>query len=296
MSKLVKFQIIKSPFPVTIQDAGRFGYLEQGIPISGAMDLESAVIANKLVGKPDDNSVLEITLSGTEISISDKCQIAITGANLSPRLNKKPISTWETISIDKPSIISFGKAVSGCRAYLAFNGTFNLHPWLGSFSAFGKLTPALVLKNGDSIEGLSSASVSKKIYPKKYQPIFLNSQKIKILKGPEFDNFSKKQIDNFLKTSFTIASNSNRMGYNLTEGFKNYKQKKELISSGVLPGTIQVTNAGHLTILMRDAQTTGGYPRIANVLSEDINKLAQMKAGDEIFFEIVSLESFKNRF
>ncbi len=289
MSNLVKFQIVKSPFSVTIQDAGRFGFLEQGIPISGAMDLKSATIANQLVEKPDDNPVLEITLSGTEISISGKCQIAITGANLSPRLNNKPISTWQTISIKKPSIISFGKAVSGSRAYLAFNGTFNLKPWLGSFSAFGNLTPALVLKNGDSIEGLPSTSVSKKIYPEKYRSTFHNSQKIKVWKGPEFDNFSKKQIDHFLKTDFKIAPNSNRMGYNLTKGFKNYKQKNELISSGVLPGTIQVTNSGHLAILMRDAQTTGGYPRIAHVLGDDINKLAQMKAGDEIFFEIVSL-------
>ena len=289
MSDLVKFQVRKSPFPVTIQDAGRFGYLEQGVPISGAMDLESAAIANQLVGKSNNAPVLEITLSGTEISISDKCQIAITGANLSPKLNKKTIPTWETITIEKPSIISFGKAISGCRAYLAFNGIFDLQPWLGSFSAFGNLTPSLILKNEDSIEGRSSASILKKIYPEKYRPTFANSQKIKVLKGPEFDNFSKKQIDYFLKTDFTVASNSNRMGYNLTEGFTNYKQKKELISSGVLPGTIQLTNSGHLTILMRDAQTTGGYPRIANVLNDDINKLAQMRAKDKIFFEIVSL-------
>jgi len=291
MKSNVNFHIKKTIFPLSFQDAGRYGFLAQGVPISGAMDLESAAIANRLVDNSEVNPVLEITLSGSRISISNKCQIAITGANLSSKINNKPVPMWETITIEKPSILTFEKVISGCRAYLAFNGNWKIEPWLKSYSAIAQsnLTPQFVFKKGDSIDATSNTFISKKIYPEKYRPSFPVAQKIKVMEGPEFNSFTKTQIKYFLKKGFKIASNSNRMGYNLAAGFKNYKQKKELISSGVVPGTIQVTNSGQLTILMRDAQTTGGYPRIAQILSEDINKVGQMKAGDEIFFEMVSL-------
>lgn len=289
MADSIKFKIIKTHFPVLIQDAGRLNYLKNGVPMSGAMDMQSAAIANQLVGNTTDSPVLEITLPGTEIFVAEKCQIAITGGDFSPQINKRSIPMWETVTVEQASTLVFRKIKSGCRAYLAVNGRLELKPWLGSYSAFGELTPSFILKSGAELQVVQNDFIGKKIYPEKYRPAFKNTHKIRVTKGAEFDDFSKSEINFFLKTGFKIDPNSNRMGYLLKEGFNDFKQKKEMISSGILPGTIQVSNGGKLTILMRDAQTTGGYPRIANVLQEDLNKLAQMKAGDEIYFEIVYL-------
>lgn len=293
--KNITFRFLKSGLLTSIQDFGRSGHQEFGVPVGGAMDKRAAEIANLLVEKKRNAPVLEITMIVPQIEISGACQIALTGADLSPKLNNRPVKMWETLTISEKSVLSFGRNISGCRSYLAFRGDWNLKAWMGSFSAAStdskSVTPDSVFGKNDVLEGRGLSPVSKKIFPEKYRFKTDNSLTVNVLKGPEFDLFTKKEIDFFLNNKFKISNNANRMGYRLSQKIKNFKQKKGIISSGIIPGTIQITNAGQPVILMRDAQTTGGYPRIGNVISEDLDRLAQMKPGDEISFEMVSSNS-----
>lgn len=275
-----------------IQDSGRMGFQKFGVPLGGFMDRQSAIIANWLVGNPLDAALFEITMVGPEIHIDQPCQLAITGSDISPKINGKKAAMYETISLTENSTLTFGKLKSGCRAYLSFGGKIIVNDWLGSKSATSfetqLLTPQSLIKKGDTL----SFEPREPIEPRKYR-VFSEeelSTDIRIMPGPEYNLFPGDQLNFILKTKFTIGKDSNRMGYRLDERIPRYGNEEEIISSPIVPGTIQVTNSGQLIILMADAQTTGGYPRIANIITSDLGRVAQMKPGDLISFGLITLE------
>ena len=291
---MARLHFLKSGLQTTIQDLGRQGVQDLGIPINGAMDKASAQLANQLVGNDANSPVLEITLLGPKIQFEGPCQIAITGADLSAEINGNTIPLFRTINIEHGDVLSFGKPLIGCRAYLAINGKWDIQSWLGSFSASAtntaQTTPDSIIVKDQILE----------IIRGKEQPIIAISESertslsieapIKVYSGPEFDAFSDIEKQSFFGDSFTIGQDSNRMGYRLKEALSGYSKKEEVISSGVIPGTIQITNSGQPIVLMADAQTTGGYPRIANVSSNDLDRLAQFKPGDKVKFELISFK------
>tara|TARA_R100000697_G_scaffold112238_1_gene129749 strand:+ start:87 stop:962 length:876 start_codon:yes stop_codon:yes gene_type:complete len=291
---MARLHFLKSGLQTTIQDLGRHGVQDLGIPINGAMDKASAQLANQLVGNDANSPVLEITLLGPKIQFEGPCQIAITGADLSAEINGNTIPLFRTINIEHGDVLSFGKPLIGCRAYLAINGKWDIQSWLGSFSASAtntaQTTPDSIIVKDQILE----------IIRGKEQPIIAISESertslsievpIKVYSGPEFDAFSDIEKQSFFGDSFTIGQDSNRMGYRLKEALSGYSKKEEVISSGVIPGTIQITNSGQPIVLMADAQTTGGYPRIANVSSTDLDRLAQFKPGDKVKFELISFK------
>lgn len=284
----IAFEFLKPGLQTTIQDAGRFGYQHFGLPVSGAMDQMSFRQANELVSNPPDTPVFEIALLGPTIKIKGPCQIAITGANLSPKINSEPIAMYETINVEDGDLLSFGRLLNGCRAYLAVRGKWLLNKWLGSYSALAipnlAVTVDQVIKKGSRIDFEGTNIIEKKRLDKKHWPKPNEIINISVYPGPEFDLFTNHHIAFFFSRIFNIDSQSNRMGYRLNDPIPNYKITKELISSAVFPGTIQITNTGQPIILMRDAQTTGGYYRIACVGASDINLLAQLKPGNKIRF------------
>jgi len=286
----ITLTIQKTGLHTNIQDTGRIGYQEFGVPSGGVMDRTAAATANWLVGNPATTPLIEITLMGPSIRIQGSAQIALTGANLSPQLNKGTIPMYETLTINKEATLSFGKAINGCRTYLAIGGDWQVQEWLGSSSAAtttpSTLTPDSVLQKNSQLKIQPRFFLPKRIYEVNLRPIYSDPAFIKVVPGPEFELFSPYAIASFFSQTYTISNDSNRMGYRLIGKDLKIKLKREVISSGIVPGTIQISNSGQAILLMRDAQTTGGYPRIANVISKDLDTVAQLRPREGIRFEL----------
>ncbi len=286
---------IKEPGLYTsIQDNGRTGHQHQGIPFGGVMDKESYHIANQLVDNPIDTPVLEMTLKGAIIEFDKSCQIAITGANMQPSLNNEPVGSYTTLNVQAKDILRFGQAKQGCRTYVAIRGEWKAKKWLGSFSAISQMKDhkniPCALQAADSFSVEVFPFTEQRTYPIQKISLFSNCYVIRVISGPEFHLFHSDTLLNFFDRTFTVSTDSNRMGYRLEEKLEAYSNAVEKISSGIIPGTVQITHDGQPIILMADTQTTGGYPRLVNVIHEDIGFAAQMKPGDEVRFMLVNPE------
>ena len=275
----------KAGLQTSIQDGGRYGYQGFGVPISGAMDQSAYHLANALLKNPIDTPTLEITLIGPDIEFVGKGYIVVTGGEGNPKINNIPISINKVIKVSNGDTLSFGHFTKGCRTYLGVKGEWQCPTWLGSYAAlriaannFGRIRKGdlINIKHSDGIPSTAPHKSNKEI---------LIKQEIEVMLGPEYDLFPKSYIELFFKSTYKIGLESNRIGYRLEGSKINSPFTKPLLSSAVVPGTIQITNAGLPIILMRDAQTTGGYPRIANVISNDLDFLAQNKPGDSIKFK-----------
>lgn len=284
-------RFLKPGMHTLIQDLGRPGYQSSGTPISGALDKTSAAAANWCVGNSASTPVLEITMIGPQIQFSRECQIAIAGGDLNPKLDGKGIQSYTTIDVVAGSILSFGKLRSGCRAYLAVRGEWQVHRWMRSASALSigevDLVPDAVIRKDATIDIHVSEPLPSLLSHPDPVTSWPETMSVRVLPGPEFQSFSAQQIAFFFNTLFTITGESNRIGYRLQPSLLDYISGEEFISSGIIPGTIQITRQGQPVILMADAQTTGGYPRIANIVSQDLDALGQMKPGDTVNFQIV---------
>lgn len=291
MHKPITLHFLKAGLLTMVQDMGRYGYQEFGVPISGALDQQAAKTANWLVGNEYDNPVLEITLLGPKIQIEGPVQIAITGGNISPKLDGIDLPLYETITIGQSALLSFGRIQNGCRAYIAIGGKWIVQSWLGSCSAATSnptiLTPDSIFKKESQLKIIPSSFIDKRNINLIEQPVYKKQTTIRMTIGPEFDNFSKQSIAYFFSQVYQISPDSNRMGYRLLGKDIKFTPTQEVISSGIVPGTIQISNAGLPIILMRDAQTTGGYHRIGNVVESDLDRLAQLKPGDGIRFALI---------
>ena len=267
-----------------VQDEGRFGFQDVGIPTGGAMDKPAARMANYLVGNMPSSPVLEITLLGPSIVFKGVGQMAICGANLSPKLNKKAVNNGETILISDGDILDFGQNISGCRAYLAIRGNWQLNKWLDSYAAAfdaQNLSPQSIIKKGRTLKVSTTGFIEKRFGN---QPGISSSTVVKVMPGPEFYLFNSLEIAHFFSTNFHLSPASNRMGCRLVEAIPNLKTDTNIISSAMFPGTIQITPLGHPIVLMMDAQTTGGYARIVQIKEQELPKLAQACVGDEVRF------------
>tara|TARA_B100000809_G_scaffold43630_1_gene37840 strand:- start:5255 stop:6181 length:927 start_codon:yes stop_codon:yes gene_type:complete len=287
-------EVVKPGFFTLIQDAGRFGYQEFGMPISGALDLDSFRLANWLVGNSLKEAVLEVTLTGPVLKFYTDMSIGITGADMQPKLDNAPIEMYKTIPIRKGSVLSFGKLQSGCRAYVSFAGGFSLEKEMGSASTYtyAKLggVKGRALRKGDTLPFLRNQGIGLKTVPEEFhiQPYRLLS--VRIIEGPEASLFLNLELDKFYTNEYVVSSKSNRMGVRLEGVFIKSAPSSEMLSSGVVKGTIQVPSNGQPILLLADAQTTGGYPRIGNVIQADLSLIAQQKPGDRIRFRKISLE------
>ena len=277
-------KVLKAGFYASIQDKGRVGFSAEGVPISGAMDGYSADIANAVINNSLDAAVLEITFGATELKFLAATVIAISGANFNPTINKKPIRQNSRIEVDKGDVLSFGKPNYGVRSYLAVKGGFQTPKILGSRSQFINITDNFKIEPGDILElntdetKLKSSNSSIKI-PKTHFTL----KEITCYEGPEFYMLTSLEKEKLFKTTFTISSDNNRMGYRLKENLKN--NLPTILTAGVLPGTVQLTPFGNLIVLMRDCQVTGGYPRILQLTESCLNRIAQKTTNQKIRFK-----------
>lgn len=290
--------VLNPGLQTTIQDSGRKAYHSFGVPGAGPMDQVSANLANRLVGNPEANPLLEFTIIGPELQLTGEGLLAITGGDFPCSLNQQPISMNEAVPFQGTNRLKIGRVASGCRGYLAIAGNWELEPWLNSCSTspqFGSdLTPDSMVVKGKTITIQSSQVLYPDKLPRPAPPG--HDGCIRILAGPEYSLFETELVLELLRKDFTITPQSNRMGYRLADPLQNYTEPIEIISSGVVPGTVQLVPSGQLIILMADAQTTGGYPRIANVIGEDLVKLAQMQPGESLNFKLTSLKEVHQLF
>ena len=281
MAKHLEIKFAKAGMYTSLQDQGRNAYQHFGVPKGGALDMPSFNRANALVGNAADEPAIEITLMGPEIHFSKACQIAITGAEITASINGFEIANHTKHVIAAKSVLKFSNMVKGARAYLAINGSWNVKKWLDSVSPVKNIFEDHIITKG---------SVIKILHPVcNPLPLTLKSplinHKIRWLPGPEYFKVGARRINHFLKQGQKVMNDSNRMGLRLEaqEGIDTHF--KEIISSAVIPGTLQLLPNGQIVLLLKDAQTIGGYPRIAVIYSDDIDMLAQYKPGDYVFFE-----------
>jgi biotin-dependent carboxylase-like uncharacterized protein len=279
-------EVINSGFYSTVQDQGRYGFAHLGVPFSGAMDKASANLANNIVGNNHDEAVIELTIMGGVFRFGCETVISISGADMKPVLNEIPVSHNKRITVKKNDILKFSVARTGCRAYLAVAGGIQSPQILSSRSMFLPVTHCSKLNRGDVLSIKSFEQTPTK-YFSKIKNLDFTENELQTYPGPEFENLSSHQKKLLEATKFTISNLNNRMGYQLNELIEN--SLNPIITSAVLPGTVQLTPGGKLIVLMRDAQTTGGYPRVLQLSDQAINLLAQKKTSDKVTFSMISM-------
>lgn len=280
----------------TVQDFGRIGYQQFGVPVSGVVDPRAMSIANILVDNPEDEAVLECTMLGPQIRFDAPNAIAITGGDLGPTIDNQPIPNYAAIRVEAGQVLRFAGLRSGCRAYIAFAGGLDIAPVMGSRSTYMKAKIGGVegrkLQKDDVIKfrkpnpdlrGLNIRHISPEFVPRL-------EYKIRVVLGPQDDMFTEHGIETFLSESYVVTPEFDRMGCRLDGEIIEHKgESGDIISDGIAFGAIQVPTAGKPIIMLSDRQTTGGYTKIANVISADFRILAQLKAGDRVRFAQVSI-------
>jgi len=279
-------KILSSSFGLSIQDLGRFGYADFGVPCSGAMDQYAAKLANKVLNNAEDAAVLEITNGGCKLVFKANTSICLTGADYSAKCNGEAIELNKLLQVKDGTVLSFTKRKFGFRTYLAVKNGFKTQAVLNSKSMYKSITSSTVLKKGDTLPIDPQSNYDKSASAKvRIEMEHFDSQYIDCYKGPEFDLLDEVQQNQLMATEFKISSNNNRMGYQLEQKIEN--TLSQMLTSSVLPGTVQLTPSGKLIVLMRDCQVTGGYPRVLQLKESSINALAQKTTGESIQFNII---------
>lgn len=305
--------VLKAGLMTTIQDQGRYGNQKNGVIASGAMDQDSHRIANYLVGNTTDVPTMEITLMGPVLEFHQDTCIAICGGNLTPMIDGEPVSMWKPVYIKKGTELRFGQPKSGFRSYLAVAGGFDVPTVMGSASTYIRAGiggyKGRPLEKGDTLtigrQSEYAQYLMKKLTPASQKERlreaswFVDSSftdyigiqdPIRVMPGREYGLFETQSQSDFFHTTFTIDSKSDRMGYRLTGSTLKLKEKKDILSEAVAFGTVQVPPEGNPIILLADRQTTGGYPKIGQVASVDLPRIAQMRPGNSLTFEQISHE------
>lgn len=303
-------KVNKSGLLTSIQDLGRYGSQKYGVIASGAMDTLSHRIANMLVGNSENEAAVEMTMLGAHFEFQSDSMISICGGDLSPILNDRPAKMWRPLFVKKGSVLSFGGAKKGCRAYLAVAGGIDVPEVMGSKSTYlragiggyegraiengdilsvGKMSEQSIKLNEALLDSAPRSEIEWSASPE-FIPFLREDESVRVIKGRQFDDFSEESKSMIFSETFKITPNSDRMGYRMEGPQLTLEDKTEMISEAVSFGTIQVPADGNPIILLADRQTTGGYPKIAQVASVDLPYLAQFKPGEVVRFKEISLE------
>jgi antagonist of KipI len=303
----MSFTIIKAGILDTVQDTGRYGYQDLGINPGGAMARFSAQLANALLGKEMDAPVIEMHFNASSIQFNKSTIICIAGADFSPVINKKIVALLQPVAVKKNQVLTFEKVKSGARCYLSIFQHLHLNKWLGSYSTNVKATAGgfegKSFKTGDVVGFNENEAISTYLDKqdtrvlgwKASPPKEIATVTLEVIKGVEWDWLTAESQQSFTANSFAITNVADRMGYRLNGTALKMKAQTEIVSSGVAFGTVQLLPNGQLIVLMADHQTTGGYPRVANVISAHLPALAQMKPNDQITFKMIEVKEAQQK-
>lgn len=298
MEKIAAFEVIEPGILTTIQDGGRFGFSQFGVPPSGALDPFSFRVANLLVYNEGNEACLETTLMGLRLKVLHESVIAVTGGDLSPSLNGEPLEMWRSHLLIEGDVITLKKVQTGCRAYLSVNGGFVVSEVMGSRSTclsgkFGGME-GRSLRKGDVLYRPDLPPPLSRLgrrFPEEEVPLFKKEANLRVVPGPQDAHFTGDGFRTFCSSVYVVTSQSDRMGIRL-EGPKIERRidvEESIISEGFLPGAIQVPGDGKPIIILTEL-VTGGYTKIATILSVDLTQVAQLKPGDRVRFIPVTIE------
>ena len=285
----VEFSISFAGPLVTFQDIGRPGNMRYGVSASGPMDIVSLEAANAVLGNDTKQTAIEISLGGLILQCHEgSITLAITGGDFLIEYQGQKISSWTVLTIQKGERLSVRAGKSGSWAYLAFSGKLNVKDWLNSSSThstsgFG----GGVLKTGQKFTLTDASNQENRIGPI-LKPNFYTNDLIHAVLGPQDQYFMNTAIKIFSNSIFKVSDNYDRMGMQLTGPKLELKSALSIPSEPVVKGSIQVSGDGIPTILLADHQTTGGYPKIATVISSDINRLVQFRSNQSVKFVLIN--------
>jgi 5-oxoprolinase (ATP-hydrolysing) subunit C len=291
---------VDSPGPLTtVQDLGRRGWLRFGVPASGAMDPVGLALANALVGNPPGTGALELTLAGGRFTVENgPARIAVAGADLPLTLDGG--GTGDTVRggrsyrLEPGQTFSLGSAREGARAYLAVAGGFRIEPVLGSVATHvrsgigGWHGRPLVAGDALPLNGIPRPGPDLSLPAGFERP---RHPRVRVVLGPQDDYLTPAAVETFLAAEYTLAAQADRMGYHLRGPRLEHAKGSDIVSDAIAPGSIQVPGFGEPIVLLADRQTTGGYPKIATVISTDLPALGQCRPGDRLHFEAISVEA-----
>jgi antagonist of KipI len=291
----MKITVLKEGILDTIQDMGRFGFQQYGINPGGAMDIYAMQAANFLTGNERNAAVIELHFPAAAFLFDEPALFSITGGDFSATLNEEKIPLWHPVHAKKNDVLQFHIPVSGARCYLAIHGSVPGDEWLGSCSTNLKVVKGgfkgRPLQKGDVIDSSVRflLKTPMRVLPWRAGRAIEKKELtlLRFLPGPEWEWLDEIGRQQFTQTSFRIGNESDRMGYRLDGLGISSGRKEELVSSAVTFGTVQLLPGGMPLVLMADHQTTGGYPRIAQVISCDLHLLAQSRPGDHIMFKMI---------
>lgn len=289
-------RILNGGFLTTVQDMGRYGSQETGMAVSGVMDTRAAALADILVGNDENEAVLEVTMMGPIMEFTEDELIAVTGGDLGVKVDGNPLPRYEAVLIKAGQTVSFGGMYGGSRAYMAFAGGLDVPVVMGSRSTNLKAKIGGIegrkLGAGDEIgfrspkTWLPNMAARKLLLPE----LFSREHTLRVVMGPQDDCFTEEGISTFLGSAYTISNEYDRMGCRMEGPVIAHKNGGDIITDGISFGAVQVPSHGNPIVMMADHQTTGGYTKIANVISVDLPVLAQCMPGMKIHFEKVTVD------
>ena len=289
-------RILNGGFLTTVQDMGRYGSQETGMAVSGVMDTRAAALADILVGNDENEAVLEVTMMGPIMEFTEDELIAVTGGDLGVKVDGNPLPRYEAVLIKAGQTVSFGGMYGGSRAYMAFAGGLDVPVVMGSRSTNLKAKIGGIegrkLGAGDEIgfrspkTWLPNMAARKLLLPE----LFSREHTLRVVMGPQDDCFTEEGISTFLGSAYTISNEYDRMGCRMEGPVIAHKNGGDIITDGISFGAVQVPSHGQPIVMMADHQTTGGYTKIAGIISADLPKAAQLKPGCKVNFQQVSVE------
>jgi antagonist of KipI len=281
--------VVKSGLLTTVQDLGRWGYQARGVPVSGPMDVWSHRLANALLGNPPDAATLETTLVGPELEFDDERVVAVTGSEFELMVDGRAAAPNTAFTVPAGSRLRFGRRLRGARSYIAIRGGVDVPLVLGSrathvSSALGGMH-GRPLAEGDRLR-LGAPLIGRLPPVDRACPIPLpdGHARVRILPGPQQDRFADDALRVLQAGPYTISERSDRMGYRLDGAPLTHAGSADIISDATPVGAIQVPGSGLPILLLADRQTTGGYPKIATVITADLPVVGQLAPGDAISF------------
>ncbi len=290
----MKARVLSAGMLTTVQDLGRFGCAHLGISPAGAADAQSFRMANLLVGNAENEPALEMTLTGATLEFENRAVVSLTGGSV-VRKGSEPLPMWSALEVPGGVALECGQILNGARAYLAVQGGFNVPVQMHSASTHLASRvggwQGRALKSGDVLDCGASPHGSVR----KLKPGFVEKVKgagpIRITRGVQWEWFEKDAVARFLATEYAVLEQSNRAGLRLRGEAIRLCTQAELLTEGVPLGAVQIPPDGQPIILFVDQQTTGGYPKVANVIAADLHRVGQLRPRDSLRFQLVSIES-----
>jgi biotin-dependent carboxylase-like uncharacterized protein len=291
----------------TVQDTGRFGEYALGMPPSGAMDIFSYQVGNYLVGNEEGAAGLEITYFGPELEFTEGAVIAVTGAEMPPKINGEEAPTWETLEVGEGDVLSFDYLKNGARSYLAVAGGIDVPVFMHSRSTYTLIGlgghEGRALQEGDELGILEfpngDGQVGKRVADD-HIPAYSKETELRVIIGLASYRLTKESMEEFLTVEWTVTPDADRVGYRYKGGELTFVEREQPAGAGSDPanvvdfgypiGSIQVPGGVEPIVLMNDAVTGGGYATIGTVISADRDTLAQTKTNDKTRFRSVDLD------